>query len=138
MFDQRETPLSDFEHDIHKYNDEFDALASLIGYNKFSEDTIISLYKHGLNLQYFREVYTREAESLKEAIRIAVNYSIKREQSRAEINRTANHNKWKGSKYEKTTILVLQTLKIMICMITGRRKDNDMFNIQLKNLLIIK
>jgi len=92
---------SDFDHDIHKYNDESDALASLIGYNNSSEDSIISLYKHGLNLQYFREVDTREAESLKEAIRITVNCSIKREQSRKEKYRTVNHNKWKGSKYEK-------------------------------------
>jgi len=32
----------------------------------------------------------------------------------------------------------IKNFKKMICMITGRKKDNDMFNIQLKNLLIIK
>jgi len=65
-------------NDLYKYNDEFEALVSSIGYGKLTAEELLGYYKHGLPGHIVDEIIRNDASTLQEATRIANNYFIKK------------------------------------------------------------
>ena len=103
--------MSHVGNDIYRYNDEFDALVSTIGYNELTEQELLGVYKHGLNSALFKEVSAKEAEKLSTAVKIAINYSLREERNvnyvskeinrpNTQYNKSYNNNKQSFNKYK--------------------------------------
>ena len=90
--------MSNLGNDIHKYNDEFDALLSVIGYIDMSDKEMLAAYKHGLNRNIHSELISKEAKDLATARKLAVSYCIREDTSYAsnyagkEINKSTTPN----------------------------------------------
>ena len=103
--------MSHVGNDIYRYNDEFDSLVSIIGYNELTKKDLPGVYKHGLNSALFKEVSAKEAEKLSTAVKIAINYSLREERNvnyvskeinrpNTQYNKSYNNNKQSFNKYK--------------------------------------
>ena len=84
------------------YNDEFDALLSMIGYTEMSDKEMTAAYKHGLSKAIHIELISKEANDLASARKLAVSYCIREDNNNyvnyvgKEINKT---NSFSNNRY---------------------------------------
>jgi len=101
-------------NDLYRYNDEFEALVSSIGYGKLAAEDLLAYYKHGLPGHIVDEIIRNDATTVQEAIRIANNYiirkgsenyvnSISREINRPNNSYSNNRNWGRTSSFSKRT-----------------------------------
>ncbi len=70
--------MSKLGNDLYRYNDEFEALVSSIGYGDLTAAEMLGCYKHGLPDSIVEEIVKHNARTVEDATRVANNYFLRR------------------------------------------------------------